>query len=606
MSPTILRTHLIRFAAPHRLLLAALMLLALARVPQAATHLDFARDLFIAWRFLHGEGVPLAGPILAAAIHLGPVWYWLLAALLALTQSWFGSLLLLGLLSATQYPLAYLAGKALHGRTCGMLWAVLLALPTWSAFEWLLPQHYVLTAPLVLTVLLCLLRYRRRPRARYLAGIALGFVLALHAHPSSVGLLWPVLAVVLAAAMRRRITAKALLIATALAALPLLPYLWWSWQNGFADLHAGSAYLGDARALGSLSRLPALVYESVAGGAAYWIEIILGLPSAFAVLMLASIGLVVLLAAAGLWRLCCQPEGATRVWQVLAVIAAMAATIACIRSDTTYYMTTPLRVVMLGGIALGLAALGSGRWRRVGAGALLVAVLGFNIAALVAANRHLRHGDWPFDFAALFDVIGPRGEPQPLPLLPASAMRASGGFLCDQSAVTAHGAYARHLLHDYAIEMRLACGRADVEAGGTYPSRLHWLGLGRALADRVGVESPYRIGSLRIVPVRQVLSGDATAMAQTPRYPVHVPQANAPGTRRFTVQLQPGERIAVSEIAFFIDAAEVAFDGEEPLPRLLGGDAVSRVYACTACTAPRTFELRVSTAWFADTDIVVF
>ena len=107
-------------------LLAVLVLLALARVPYAATHLDLARDIFVAWRFLHGEEVPLAGPVLAATIHLGPAWYWLLAALLALTRSWLGVLLLLGVLSALLYPLAYLAGKELHSRGTGLLWAVLL------------------------------------------------------------------------------------------------------------------------------------------------------------------------------------------------------------------------------------------------------------------------------------------------------------------------------------------------------------------------------------------------------------------------------------------------------------------------------------------------
>ncbi|MCQ4164943.1 hypothetical protein [Tahibacter harae] len=594
-------------------LLAVLVLLALARVPYAATHLDLARDIFVAWRFLHGEEVPLAGPVLAATIHLGPAWYWLLAALLALTRSWLGVLLLLGVLSALQYPLAYLAGKELHSRGTGLLWAVLLALPAWSSFEWLLPQHYVLTAPLLLATLVCLLRYRRAPRTRYLAGMALGLVLAVHAHPSSVGFAWPVLGVLAATALRRELRLKSLLVAAALALLPLLPYLLWSWNNDFADLRAGGVYLSDGRSTGNLASLPEVLYQSALGGALYWLQHMLNLPRALLPVALTLLALLPLGAAAGLWRLRRQPGGAALALQVLAAIAAIALTTALIRAQTTYYMTTPLRIAALGGIALGLAALGGGAgaaaprgWRCAGAAALTGLVLAFNLASLLAANAYLRRGDWPFDFAALFDVTGTGAAAQRLPLLPARAMRASGEFLCSQAAPSVHGAYARHLLHDYAIEMRLACGRSDAIAGGADPARQHWLGLARTLTAQAGLRAERSLGPLQLFPVRRVLNGDAFPMPQTPVYPIHLPQANAPETRRFSLLLQPGERIAVSETAFFIAAAEVAFAGGAPQPRLLGGDAVSRVYGCEECAAPVAVELLVTTANFSDTDVVVF
>ena len=44
----------------------------LLRVPYAAAHMDLARDMFVAWRLLHGQAFPLEGPILAGTIHLGP------------------------------------------------------------------------------------------------------------------------------------------------------------------------------------------------------------------------------------------------------------------------------------------------------------------------------------------------------------------------------------------------------------------------------------------------------------------------------------------------------------------------------------------------------
>jgi len=53
------------------LALVALIALLLLRIPYAASHMDLARDMFVAWRFLHGEAVPMEGPILAGTVHLG-------------------------------------------------------------------------------------------------------------------------------------------------------------------------------------------------------------------------------------------------------------------------------------------------------------------------------------------------------------------------------------------------------------------------------------------------------------------------------------------------------------------------------------------------------
>src|SRR5437899_5018324 len=103
------------------LALAGLCALLMLRVPYAAAHMDLARDMFVAWQLLHGAAVPIEGPVLNGMIHLGPVWYYLLALLQWLGRSWFGTLALLGLLASLQIPLAYLPGKELHSRLAGLV-----------------------------------------------------------------------------------------------------------------------------------------------------------------------------------------------------------------------------------------------------------------------------------------------------------------------------------------------------------------------------------------------------------------------------------------------------------------------------------------------------
>ncbi|MBL8300115.1 MAG: glycosyltransferase family 39 protein [Rhodanobacteraceae bacterium] len=590
------------------LLLAALIVLHLVRVPYAATHLDFARDVFVAWRFLQGEEVPLAGPVLAGTIHLGPVWYWLLALLLALTRSWLAVVFLLGLLSAAQIVLAFRLGRAAHSERAGLLWAALLALPSWSNVEWMLPQHYVLTAPLALTFLLCATHYVQQWRTRWLAGMALAFVLVLHAHPSSVGLLCIALGVIAHAAWRRELRWRAALTAAAVACLPLLPYLWWSIGNDFADFRAGGAYLLDAQRTGQVAATLPVLQAATLGGTHYWLQAWLAGPAWIVSTILFALAAVFAMALPGWWRLACHRDTRVFIVAVLFGVLAVALTTALIRHQTTYYMTTTLRVVALGAVALGLAALGAALWARALRASVMTLALVLNACCAVAAARFVVNGNWPFDFQALFDVTGPAAEPAPLLLLPAYAMRDSGEFLCGQRSVAVHGAYARHLLYDYAIEMRLGCARADAAVGGDDATRTHWLGLSRQISKTAGLVPERRVGSLALFPVRRVLAGDTFAAPDKPIYPVHLPRVNAQEQRRYRVVLAPGERLAISTMAFFIPSPSVEIAAATRPVQLLGSDSVTRLYACAGCAADESveFDLRVTTPHFSDTDMVIF
>ncbi len=592
----------------HAVVLALLVLLHLLRVPYAATHLDFARDLFVAWRFLQGEEVPLAGPVLAGTLHLGPAWYWLLAALLAITRSWLGVVALLGVLSASQVILAWRLGRALHSERAGLLWAALLAVPAWSNFEWMLPQHYVLTAPLVLAFLLCATRFVQQRRTRWLIGMSVSFVLALHAHPSSVGLAWIGLGVLVHAISTRQFSLRAWLAALTVGVLPLLPYLLWSLNNDFADFRAGGSYLLDGQSTGSVVNALPLLYEVTLGGAHYWLQTLLAWPDAAVLAVMTLLALVLGAAAVG-WQLAWRDPALRRLfWTAMAAVAVVALTTALIRYTTTYYMTTPLRVVVLGAVALGLAQWRAGVFAGVVRGAVIAIALGLNLLCGIAAARFVVSGNWPFNFQALFNVTQPATEPARLLLLPAYAMADSGAFLCGQRAPSVHGAYARHLLYDYAMEMRLACARSDAQAGGDDALRTHWIGLSRAVAKQAGLVPSRRVGALAVFPVRTVIAGDAFGMPDVPLYPVHVPRVNAQEQRRFRVTLEPGQRLAVSDMAFFIGAAQVEFAGDSGRVRLTAADAVTRVYACTDCTVSESiaFDLLLTTPHFSDTDVVIF
>lgn len=596
------------FRAWHRVLIAALVLAAVLRMPFAATHLDLARDLFVARRLLDGEEFPLAGPILAGAIHLGPAWYWLLAALLALGRSWLGALLLLGGLVGSQYWLAYLAGRALHGRSAGLAWAVGLMLPSWSAYEWLLPLHTSLTAPLVLALILCSARFLRRPRFKYLCGMLLAAVLCLHAHPSTIGLLALVASVLALTAWQGRLDRRELVVALLLAATPLLPYLAWSAAHGFTDFQAGAHYLTDGQSTGSLRRLLPLVAATAWGGTRYWMAVMLGWSAAAIVVAGAALAGGTALACAGLMRGVARPQGRAVALVAVALMLWVAASIALIRQGTPYYMTTPLRVVMLGLVALGLAELGCGTAARALRGAALVAALALGGLGTAVAARSMVQGNWRFAFLPLFDVTTTAQDAHPLPLLPAYAMAPSGRLLCATPGTAAHGAYARHLMYDYAIEMRLACARSDVTIGGEQAHGDAWFGLAWAAARAAELAPTRRLGSLALFPVRRVIAGTASAAPAAPIYPIHLPRENAREERRYHLRLAADERLAVVNLAYFVPDPQVREVAAEPALLPLTHDAVSRVWTCAACRPGTSVdvELAVASAYFDDVEILVF
>ncbi|HEY0230030.1 MAG TPA: hypothetical protein VGC55_02160 [Dokdonella sp.] len=599
-----------RFAASRSArfaLLLVLLVLFLLRIPYVDTHIDLARDMFVAHRLLSGQEFPLAGPILAGTIHLGPVWYYLLAALLALGGSWIGTMALLFAIAALQVPLAYLAGKAAHSRSAGLLWACGLAIPCWSTFELVLPLHFVLSAPLLLAFVLSALRYVKRPRLKYLVAMSLGFVLALHAHPANAGLVWILIGVVVWAVRRRACSARELAIALGVASLPLLPYLAWDWMHGFADMRAGLAFVGDAQQTGAFAAVLPLFGAVAWGGTEYWLHDVLmwrPLAATSTVMLIDGIGLLGLLGCVLAGR---RAPSRPLILVAVAAVVAMLLTIALMRRYTPYYMTTPLRVELLGLVAIGLAMSGARPFARALRAAFIVIALTLATVALAAGIRLQTRAALPFAVLPLFDVAAPAQAAAAFPFVPAYAMSASGHFLCDEAAAI-HGAYAQRLLHDYAIEQRLTCARGDVRLGGSAADRSHWVGLSRAMLAELGREPERRIGPIGLLRAQPIAPALAVLPPDVPVYPPVKPAGTPREERRFSIRLRRHEHVAITNIAFLLvaDAAvAAALDGRALAPD--ASDAATRVYSCRACTGQEaTLELVVESADFAYLDIVKF
>lgn len=562
----------------------------------------------MALRLVDGVEYPWQGPILAATIHLGPIWYWLLALFLAITHSWLGSLILVAMLAASQFPLAYLLGKQLQSRRAGMLWAFALLLPSWSTFDGLIALHYELTSAFVLAFLLCAMRFWQQPRRRYLVGTALFFVLAVHAHPTCIGLIWIALPLIMWAAYTRRCTSIDIGIAVLVGLLPMLPYFFWEAQHGFTDFHAAMGYLGNGDKTGSLARLLPLFWASSLGGTRYWLSAMLGLPDPFASACIIAIAGCGALGLSGIAVGICKKNQRPKMLALLFSMLVILLTTTLIRGASPFYMTTPVHVVLAGLVALGLDRIGESifaRGVRAFTGAVCVAMFG---ACAICFAQFQINGNWPFNFFPLYNVTAAAGTTNSLLLMPAYAMGESGRFLCAQPSASVHGALARQLLYDYAIGMRLSCGRSDVWIGGNDSARMHWLGLSRAMLAAVHVEPNRYIGPMGVLRARPVSDEPALTEPTTPVYPSYAAKTIALTHNQLGIALRRGEHIAISNMAYFVPDPQliVKVDGREVEPE--ASDTVTKVYSCATCSDTHATQttIEIESTDLRDIDIVVF
>lgn len=585
-------------------LLASIGLLSLLVVPYSAVHLDVARDVFTALRIARGESLPLLGPLLASVFHLGPAWYYALALPLLGGGGWLAAMLFVGAVAALQFPLAYLAGKALHSRAAGLAWALLLLLPTWSFFEWVFPLHTRWTAPAMLAGLLCALRFARGGKRRYAFGVGLAVALALHAHPSSLGLA-PLGAVALWVGARRagRGLAGPLLLATGGGVLPFIPWFVDQGRLGFPLLGAAQDWVASDAGGGSLWPLPAFAWQVLAGGTGYWVEVVMGAGRSAGALAMAAMVLPWLLALPGWRRLLGDPATRGMALAALGGALVIGATVVLLRPQLPFYMTTPLHVALGGVLAIGLAA----GIRRALLPALATLALSAHLASVATVATAQVRGEWPAALLPMFHVLAPPAAPVPFALVPAYAMAPLGRWLCS-GPVAVHGPLGARLVDDYLLAARLACAAPDVEIGGAAnDARPRWIGLPRRMLRALRLDPGLRVGNFGLLPVRAV-HGEPSAF-RAPAEPVYppLPPAAAPQPpRTYRIALPAGAHLAATRLGVALLPApevEVRHAGTLWAPRV--ADAHASVYGCADCGAVE-LEVVVRSHDPARVDLVVF
>ncbi len=578
---------------------AAFMAIYIASSCFGAAGPDTARDVAAALAIRDLGALPLHGPLLAGTSHLGPLWFYLLALPMIIHRSWLGVALFVALIGSLQFPLAYAAGRRLIDRRFGLLWCALLALPGWGSFQLVGFSHTNMVPACSMLVLYALVRLAQDRQPRWLVVATGAFSLALHAHPTTIGLA-PVIAIVALMAMP---SVGALLpwgaLAILVALLPFAPLL--------ADRFAAPAplaaqvaqYVGSTMHSSNLLDTGSLLWAMLVRGprivAQAFVAMTPGMSAAAVVAVLA----LELAALAGLlFAVRRQP---LPVAAALFVTLAIAALIAWLRPATPFYMTYALLPFLAGLGALGLYGLCAGLPERgavllagiLGVALLLHAVFAIGIAATIAS------GDVALDVSSRLDVKQDDATPALAePWLPAHAVDASGALLCRQRRpIVLHGAYA-YLEHVYlGLDHRLRCGILDVHLAGIEPATgVHLVGLARPAWRALGWTPPISIGGIGVTHAAEVLW--PTQGLPPPDGSVYPPPAIAPApVRRVAIDAAvQGDRaliVALPYVPWMIPPQiEVTANGIARAP--LARDVAAAVYTCRECAGAAAVAWRIS------------
>gem|GEM_PF-1256314 len=480
---------------------------------------DTNRDIFFAEQIATGTHFPLTGPAINGMLHLGPLWYYLLAIPLLLIPNAAAVTGFVAAISALQFPLAYALGRRFGSAREGLLFALALALPGWMNVSLASTTHPIAAPTALLFGVFAALKYRDRPDLARAALVGLACVLMLTAHPTLVLLAG---ALVLWCAARTPTRAQWFghaLVLAALLALALAPMLYEQWRDGFADVSSTVSYTHSEWSVPSLAKAINLIYAVLYFGPKYVTRFVLEMPATLARPLLLVYALSIVAAAIGIaLRLLREPGKRGLIGMLLGLLLAQSMFVCAIRTAMPPWMIIAQWPLIAALVALGLETFcATGRSGRILIAAALL------VTTLLTFDVYARLAQGPLDHADIKASPGKHGFMDVrdyekatfhyrLARIPFRQLFAIGEPLCEPVALYGHYAYL--VDYTFAVSALARCGdTAHVQFGGMpQAGRRELLGLHESAWSALGMKPALWIGVLGITePAAIWQSGTAFA-----------------------------------------------------------------------------------------------
>jgi hypothetical protein len=509
---------------------------------------DTIRDIFQAYSIATGEAFPLTGPQLAGTVHLGPLWFYILALPALVSDSWGSMALLAFLLSALKFWLAFDLGKKLHSARLGLLLALFLALPSWTSIQMVIWTHTIVLETALLLFLLALRRSYRSPTASnwFLTGLC--FSLALHAHPTALPYFLLVLLV-----WRQLIDRWFWPVMLGLgAAVLFLPYGIEQLLTGFPALGALQDYYTHQFSPGGPVAALKLLYSVVVIGPNLFYQTTL--PAPFAVIAIALHWLLI----AVTLGLClrnlrtAEPQ-LKRLWAgSLLMVLVVTVVVMVMRAQTIWHMAyaPSFALAFFYAVSATIASQGDFPFRsRVGFSAIIILLFASSVAG---AGYRIYHGTIRFQSDVLAEVKTLRSEWSTTGLeLPAHTAGDHGDYLCGQTPVVLHGGYAAVIDAHAGIEALMECGQKDeILIGGQTDAAgySHVVGISLEMAEVLGTSPDRTVGNVLLYrPLAVAAAGTPVPLADGTRYPLRKPfSGGSTEQRELQLESATGSALLVS------------------------------------------------------------
>jgi hypothetical protein len=458
---------------------------------------DTNRDIFLAQQIASGAYFPLTGPDITGVLHLGPLWFYVLALVAWLPNAAFVTAAMAAI-SASQFPLAYVLARRVALPGAAIFFVLALAIPSWVIASFAAMTHTLAVVPSLLFGALVAHGYRRNPDLKHALLLGVACACMMTAHPTLVVMAGALLIWSAAAASRRLWLPHGAIVA-AVAALTLAPMVYEQWRDGFADVATATRYVhtdwNPPSVFDALRLLRAIVEFAPRYFNHFWLEfpsgLALGLQTVYLALLLAAgVGIVLRLVESDRRGLIAALCG------LLLVQSLFVCAIRNVMPPWMVYAHWPLICALL--------AIGLDRCSRADAGrALVMAALAITTAWTLSLYAYLASG--PLDHTeikpspgkhALLDIREYEENElhYRLARVPFRQLYAVGAPLCEP--VTLYGHYAYLMDYTFAVAAAVDCGSTrNVEFGGMpHTGRKAILGLHESAWEQLHMTPQQRLG----------------------------------------------------------------------------------------------------------------
>jgi hypothetical protein len=553
---------------------------------------DTARDVYYAWQISTGANFPTQGPVLAGSLHLGPVWYYVLSLPLLVTPSWLAVGLWVGFLSALKYPLAYAVGSRLTNARFGMVLAGLLALPGWTAINYLIFAHTSVVQTAALAAIYCLLRARDGFRASWLFALGLSLSLAVHAHPSAWSVVVLSLTILAFDLAKRRLGLAGLALVVLAGAAPVLPYLLGQAEMGWPDLNSSRSFVESTAPLDNVASAYRILTGTLVSGPQVAYQYVLS-EATFLPLAIARVlaGLQIGLLAAGLMFAATRIlPGSTRerTLVLFGSLGLVTVLVAIIRNVTPFYMSFVIYPFVFACVAWGIERLRP-RLRTAVLIALLV-LAPLSLFTFQRATAEMGHSGVVRVSTMMGNIrSGAYHGNRPEIYFPASGREGLAKLVCTApDVVTLHGDVAVFVDRSFGLEYRMRCDGKTAHLGGQRPGT-HWLGITNGTARAAGLASEQTIGSIALFTPSAVLHPTApTEVSSGEQHPPRSYIAGTAKTKTLQFTADAADYLSVTNLFDFWMSYEVEVEANGEQQKALATNRAGAIYRCSECPAGLT------------------